>query len=169
MNPLDAWRAEEERALSALRQAGLLRRLRLPQGIDLVSNDFLGLASHPHLIEAMRAALPGLGAGSSGSRLLHGHDRAFERIETLLAAFCGAEAALLFGSGYAANQGLIQALAGPDDLVLSDEHNHASLIDGIRLSRARTVVYPHRDLDVVAAALLAPRGRARAYVVTASV
>ena len=69
----------------------------------------------------MRAALPGLGAGSSGSRLLHGHDRAFERIETLLAAFCGAEAALLFGSGYAANQGLLQVLAGPDDLVLSDD------------------------------------------------
>src|SRR5437867_8727226 len=169
MNPLDAWRAEEERALSALRQAGLLRRLRLPQGIDLVSNDFLGLASHPHLIEAMRAALPGLGAGSSGSRLLHGHDRAFERIETLLAAFCGAEAALLFGSGYAANQGLIPVLAGPDDLVLSDERNHASLIDGIRLSRARKVVYPHRDLDAVARALLTPRGRGRAYVVTESV
>src|SRR3989442_6830274 len=96
MNPLDAWRAEEERALSALRQAGLLSRLRLPQGIDLVSNDFLGLASHPQLIEAMRAALPGLGAGAGGSRLLRGHDRAFQRIEVRLAALLGTEAAPLF-------------------------------------------------------------------------
>ena len=169
MRALEAWRAEEERALAALRQAGLLRRLRLPGGIDLVSNDFLGLASHPDVVEAMRAALPGLGAGSTGSRLLRGHGRAFERIEARLAEFCGAEAALLFGSGYAANQGLLQALLGPDDLVLSDEANHASLIDGIRLSRARKVVYPHRDLDAVERALTAPRGKGRAFVVTESV
>jgi len=168
MNPLDAWRAEEERALAALRHAGLLRRLRLPQGIDLVSNDFLGLASHAHLIEAMRAALPGLGGGAGGSRLLRGHGRAFERIEVRLAAFCDTESALLFATGYAANQGLLQALVGPDDLVLSDERNHASLIDGIRLSRARKVVYPHQDLDAVERALRAPRG-GRAFLVTESV
>lgn len=167
MNPLDAWRVKEERALAALRQAGLLRRLRLPQGIDLVSNDFLGLASHSDLIEAMRAALPGLGAGAGGSRLLRGHDRAFERIEVRLAAFCDTEAALLFATGYAANQGLLQALLGPDDLVLSDERNHASLVDGIRLSRAREVVYPHQDLEAVERSLRAPRG-GRAYLVTES-
>ena len=167
MNPLDAWREEEELALAALRQAGLLRRLRLPQGIDLVSNDFLGLASHSQLIEAMRAALPGLGAGAGGSRLLRGHDRAFERIEVRLAAFCDTEASLLFATGYAANQGLLQALVSPDDLVLSDERNHASLIDGIRLSRARKVVYPHQDLEAVESALRAPRG-GRAFLVTAS-
>ena len=167
MKPLDMWREEEELALAALRQAGLLCRLRLPQGIDLVSNDFLGLASHPQLIEAMRAALPGLGGGAGGSRLLRGHDRAFERIEVRLAAFCDTEAALLFATGYAANQGLLQALAGPDDLVLSDEGNPASLIDGIRLSRARTVVYPHQDLDAVESALRAPRG-GRAFLVTES-
>lgn len=169
MRPLEAWRAEEGRALGALGQSGLRRRLRLPQGIDLVSNDFLGLASHPYLIEAMRSALPGLGAGSSGSRLLRGHGRAFERIEARLADFCRTEAALVFGSGYAANQGLLQALAGPNDLVLSDERNHASLVDGVRLSRARKVVYPHLDLDAVERALRTPRGRGRAFVVTESV
>jgi 8-amino-7-oxononanoate synthase len=168
MHPLEVWRAEEERALGALRQAGLLRRLRLPRGIDLASNDFLGLASHPYLVTAMRAALPGLGGGAGASRLLHGHDRAFERIEARLAAFSGAEAALLFGSGYAASQGLVQALAGPDDLVLSDEHNHPSLVDGIRLSGAKKVVYPHRDLDAVERALRSPRGAGRVFVVTES-
>ena len=169
MNPIDAWRIEEEQALAALRQSGLLRRLRLPQGIDLVSNDFLGLSAHPQLIAAMQAALPGLGVGAGGSRLLRGHGRAFERIETRLAAFCDAEAALLFASGYAANQGLLQALLGPDDLVVSDECNHASLIDGIRLSRARKAIYPHQDLDAVEHALRRPRGRRRAFVVTESV
>jgi 8-amino-7-oxononanoate synthase len=168
MNPLDVWRVAEEKALAALRQAGLLRRLRLPQGIDLVSDDFLGLASHSQLIDAMRAALPGLGAGAGGSRLLRGHDRAFERIEVRLAAFCDTEAALLFATGYAANQGLLQTLAGPDDLVLSDERNHASIVDGIRLSGAREVVYPHQDLEAVEHALRAPRG-GRAFLVTESV
>jgi 8-amino-7-oxononanoate synthase len=169
MNPLDAWRIEEEQRLAALRQSGLLRRLRLPQGIDLVSNDFLGLAAHPQMITAMQAALPGLGVGSGGSRLLRGHSRAFERIETRLAAFCDAEAALLFASGYAANQGLLQALLGPDDLVVSDELNHASLVDGIRLSRAHKAIYPHQDLEAVEHALRRPRGRRRAFVVTESV
>src|SRR5258706_360705 len=153
MKALDMWREEEELALAALRQAGLLCRLRLPQGIDLVSNDFLGLASHPQLIEAMRAALPGLGGGAGGSRLLRGHDRAFERIEVRLAAFCDTEAALLFATGYAASQGLLQALVSPQDLVLSDERNHASLIDGIRLSGARNVVYPHLNLNALEDAL----------------
>src|SRR5258706_16036389 len=103
MKPLDMWREEEELALAALRQAGLLCRLRLPQGIDLVSNDFLGLASHPQLIEAMRAALPGLGGGAGGSRLLRGHDRAFERIEGRLPPFLGTGAAPLFATRHAAN------------------------------------------------------------------
>ena len=101
--------------LNELRRAGLLRELRLPNGIDLVSNDYLGLAGHPHLTEAMRAALIELPAGSAGSRLLRGHHEIFDRIEAQLAAFSGTESALLFGSGYAANIGLLQALVGPDD------------------------------------------------------
>ncbi len=99
---------------------------------------------------------------------LRGHHEIFERIEARLAAFSGTESALLFGSGYAANIGLLQALVSPDDLVLSDERNHASLIDGIRLTKAATRVFPHQDLGALEEALRAPR-RGRAIVVTESV
>lgn len=154
--------------LRDLRGAGLLRQMRLPNGIDLVSNDYLGLADHPHLAAAMRAALEGLPAGSGGSRLLRGHHEVFDRLEERLAAFSGTEAALLFGSGYAANIGLLQAIVSADDLLVSDERNHASLIDGIRLTKARTVVYPHQDLQALDTALRAPRS-GRAIVITESV
>src|SRR5687767_10914750 len=86
--------------LAALRDAGLLRRMRLPVGIDLVSNDYLGLADHPHLRETMRAILADVPAGSGGSRLLRGHHEIFERVEERLASFAGSESALLFVSGY---------------------------------------------------------------------
>lgn len=168
MNPLEDYRAELLASLQALREAGLLRRMRLPHGIDLVSNDTLGLAEHPHLIEAMREALGSLPAGSGGSRLLRGQHAAFEALEERLADFSGTEAALLFGSGYAANTGLLPALLGPEDLVLSDERNHASLIDGVRLSPARRVVYPHNDVAAVEQALARPR-QGRAFLVTESV
>ena len=154
--------------LNELQRAGLLRELRLPNGIDLVSNDYLGLAAHPHLTQAMRVALGELPAGSAGSRLLRGHHEIFERIEARLAAFSGTESALLFGSGYAANIGLLQALVSPDDLILSDERNHASLIDGIRLTKAATRVFGHQDLGALEEALRAPH-RGRAIVVTESV
>jgi 8-amino-7-oxononanoate synthase len=168
MSALDDYRAEIERSLSALREDGLLRRLRQPKGIDLVSNDYLGFAEHPALVEAMKAALADCGAGSGGSRLLRGHRPAFDRIEERLAAFTGAPASLLFNSGYAANLGLLQAVIGPDDLVLSDERNHASLIDGLRLAQGRRIVHPHLDLDAIEAHLLVPRS-SRAFVVTESV
>jgi 8-amino-7-oxononanoate synthase len=151
-----------------LRGAGLFRQLRLADGIDLVSNDYLGLAEHPHLAEAMRVALDDLPAGSGGSRLLRGHHGIFEDLECRLAEFCGTESALLFGSGYAANIGLLQAIVSADDLVVSDERNHASLIDGIRLTKAATRIYPHQDLQALQAALDGPR-KGRAIVVTESV
>ena len=154
--------------LADLHAAGLLREMRLPQGIDLVSNDYLGLADHPELLSAARAALEELPIGSGGSRLLRGHHRIFERIEERLAVFCGADAALLFGSGYAANIGVLQAIVSPEDLILSDERNHASLIDGIRLTRAKAIVYPHQDLAALEGALRTPR-TGRALVVTESV
>lgn len=168
MSVLGGYQAELERALDSLRAAGLLRRLRPAAGIDLVSNDYLGLAEHPQLAEAMARALAELPAGSGGSRLLRGQHAAFDAIEERLAEFSGSEAALLFGSGYAANLGLLQSLAGPDDVVLSDARNHASLIDGSRLSGARKAIYPHNDVAAVVAALALPR-RGRAFVVTESV
>lgn len=168
MSALARYRAALEAELAALEEAGLRRTLRPPRGLDLVSNDYLGLAEHPRLVEAMRSALTRVGAGSGGSRLLRGHREGFDELEERLAAFSGAEAALLFGSGYAANLGLITALVSREDLVLSDERNHASLIDGVRLSGAAKVVYPHGDLDAVAAALDRPRS-GRCFVVTESI
>ena len=154
--------------LSELRRVGLLRHMRLPAGIDLVSNDYLGLAAHPYLIETMQASVATLPAGSGGSRLLRGHHEIFEIIESQLASFTGTESALLFGSGYTANIGLLQAIASRDDLIVSDERNHASLIDGIRLTRAATEIYPHQNLAALEAALRRPR-KGRAVVVTESV
>jgi 8-amino-7-oxononanoate synthase len=168
MNPRQEFEARLAATLTELRGAGLLRQMRLPDGIDLVSNDYLGLAEHPYLTEAMRASVGEFPAGSGGSRLLRGHHEIFERIETRLAVFGGSEAALLFGSGYAANIGLLQAVVSPNDLVVSDAHNHASLIDGIRLTKAETVIYPHQDLHALEAALSRPR-RGRAIVITESV
>jgi 8-amino-7-oxononanoate synthase len=142
--------------------------MRLPHGIDLVSNDYLGLAQHPSLVEAIRASLDQLPAGSGGSRLLRGHHEIFGTIEEQLASFSGSESALLFGSGYAANIGLLQAIVSPDDLIVSDERNHASVIDGIRLTKAATAVYPHQDLNALEASLTRPR-KGRAIVITESV
>lgn len=168
MNPREQFEASLAAALAQLQSAGLLRQMRLPRGIDLVSNDYLGLAEHPYIKERMREAIAGLPAGAGGSRLLRGHHEIFEHLESRLAAFSGSEAALLFGSGYAANIGLLQAIVSEGDLIISDERNHASLIDGIRLTKAQTIVYPHQDLNAVQSALQAPRKR-RAIVVTESV
>ena len=168
MNPRQEFEDRLAATLAELRGAGLVRQMRLPHGIDLVSNDYLGLAEHPHLTEAMRAIVADLPAGSGGSRLLRGHHEIFEIVEEQLASFTGSESALLFGSGYAANIGLLQAIVSPDDLIVSDERNHASLIDGIRLTKAATAIYPHQDLHALEAALSQPRKR-RAIVITESV
>ena len=170
MTALGRFEAQLAATLAELQRAGLWRQMRPPHGIDLVSNDYLGLAEHPYLVERMRAALLQLPAGSGGSRLLRGHHQAFADVEERLAAFSGAQTALLFGSGYAANIGLLQSIVGPEDLLVSDERNHASLIDGIRLTKAKTAIYPHQDIDALSAALKAPRtGTGRAIVMTESV
>lgn len=168
MTPLEEHRAALAEALAARERAGLRRRMQPPRGIDLASNDYLGLATDPRVIAGAAASTAELGAGTGGSRLLTGHRPAFAELEERLAAFSGAEGAILFASGYAANLGLLTAVIGWDDLVVSDHRNHASLIDGIRLSGARKVVHPHRDLAAIAAALRQPR-TGRAFVVTESV
>lgn len=168
MNPREEFEDRLAATLAELRASGLLRQMRLPAGLDLVSNDYLGLADHPYLNEVMRAALTELPSGSGGSRLLRGHHEIFERVEERLASFSGSESALLFGSGYAANIGLLQAVVSPDDLVVSDQRNHASLIDGIRLTKAATAIYPHQDLNALEAALSQSR-RGRGVVITESV
>ena len=126
-------------------------------GVNFCSNDYLGLAADPRLRDAVAAALAaGSPVGSTGSRLLSGNAAIWEELESELAEFAGSEAALYFNSGYAANVGLFSSLLGPDDIVFSDSANHASIIDGIRLSGARKVVFPHLDLDVLESELRKP-------------
>lgn len=154
------------------RQAGLRRSLRQRPAVacelDLASNDYLGLSQHPAVIDGGVAALRTWGAGSTGSRLVTGNTELHEQFETALAEFMGAESALVFSSGYAANLGAVTALSGPGSLVVSDALAHASLVDACRLSRARVAVTVHNDVDAVEAALAA-RDEERALVITDSV
>lgn len=164
-----AWLDDVERQRRA---AGLRRSLRPrpPAGaeLDLASNDYLGLATHPDVIAGAVQAVQTWGTGSTGSRLVTGNTELHEGFEAALAEFVGAESALVFSSGYTANLGALTALTGPDTLLVSDALSHASLVDGCRLSKARVVVAPHRDVDAVEAAL-ATRTEPRAVVVTDSV
>jgi 8-amino-7-oxononanoate synthase len=154
------------------RQAGLRRALRprppVATELDLASNDYLGLSQHPDVIEGGVDALRTWGAGSTGSRLVTGDTLLHEELETTLAEFVGAAAGLVFSSGYTANQGAVVGLSGPGSLLVSDAYSHASLVDACRLSRARVVVSPHRDVGAVEAAL-ASRDEERAVVITESV
>jgi len=137
--------------------------------LSFCSNDYLGLAGDRRLAEAAVAAIERYGLGSAASRLVSGTMTLHERIETRLAEFKGAEAALLFPTGYAANLGTIPALVGRGDLVVSDRLNHASLIDGCRLSGAAFRVYPHRDVDRLDRILKRGEGYRRRLVVTDTV
>ena len=154
------------------RTAGLRRPLRTRSAVacevDLASNDYLGLSQHPEVIEGGVAALRTWGSGSTGSRLVTGNTELHEEFESALADFVGAEAALVFSSGYTANLGAVVSLSGPGSLVVSDAASHASLVDACRLSRSRVVITPHCDVDAVAAAL-AGRDEERALVITDSV
>ncbi|MGO8971494.1 MAG: 8-amino-7-oxononanoate synthase [Myxococcaceae bacterium] len=173
-----AW-AEEE--LAALASRGLLRSLEplaSPQGpvvrigaealVNFSSNDYLGLAAHPAVVAAAQAALQRWGMGTGASRLVVGDTEAHQALEARLAQFEDAEAVLLFNGGYAANLGLVPALVGKGDAVFSDALNHASLVDGCRLSRAHTCVYPHADVGALAAQLTSTSAR-RKLVVTDSI
>ena len=131
------------------------------------SNDYLGLANHPRIVQAAVEAAARYGVGQGASHLLSGHSVVHERVESALAQFVRMPRALHFSSGYQANIGAITALAGPEDAVFSDELNHASLIDGVRLSRARVIRYPHADLDALSEALAASEARTRLIVTDA--
>ncbi len=158
---------ERQRRLAGLRRS-LQARPAVACEVDLASNDYLGLSQHPEVIEGGVAALRTWGSGSTGSRLVTGNTELHEEFESELADFVGAEAALVFSSGYTANLGAVVGLSGPGSLVVSDSASHASLVDACRLSRARIVVTPHRNVDAVEAALV-DRDEERALVVTDSV
>lgn len=161
----------DERAAERV-DAGLRRTLRVREAeapaIDLASNDYLGLVRHPEVVEGAVAAVRRWGAGSTGSRLVTGTTAEHALLEAELAEFVGAQAGLVFASGYAANLGAVTALAGRGSLVVSDAGSHASLVDACRLSRARVEIAPHRDVDAVER-LLAARSEERALVLTDSV
>jgi 8-amino-7-oxononanoate synthase len=132
--------------------------------IQLCSNDYLGLAADPRLRRAAAAAAGQWGAGSGASRLVSGTSEAHRRLEASLARLKGCEDAIVFSSGYLANAGTIPALAGRQDAVFSDELNHASIIDGCRLSGARVVVYRHADVADLERALCSIDARRRLVV-----
>jgi 8-amino-7-oxononanoate synthase len=166
--------------LAAIGNAGLLRRRFAregPQGpriavdgreyLAFCSNDYLGLANHPRIVKAAVEAAERHGVGQGASHLLSGHSVVHERLESALAQFVRMPRALHFSSGYQANIGAISALAGPEDTVFSDALNHASLIDGARLSRARVVRYPHLDPDFLDKALASSAGGVKVVVTDA--
>ncbi|MEV6651653.1 8-amino-7-oxononanoate synthase [Streptomyces sp. NPDC051219] len=145
-------------------RAGLVRTLRPRPAesalLDLASNDYLGLAHRPEITEAAAGAARRWGAGATGSRLVTGSTELHASLERELAEFCGFEAALVLSSGYAANLAAVTALTGRGALIVSDAGNHASIVDGCRLSRAETAVVPHSDPDAVRKTLEAHPGRA---------
>ncbi|WP_428268495.1 8-amino-7-oxononanoate synthase [Haliangium sp.] len=173
-----SWLDELKNELAALEAAGRRRSLRTLAGplgrvveldgrevLDFSSNNYLGLADHDQLIEASVAATRHAGTGAGASRLILGNKDLHLDLEQALADFHHRRHARLFNSGYNANLGTLQALAGPDDVIFSDALNHASIIDGCRLSRAQVVVYPHADVDALAGLLARHPGRRR-FVVT---
>ncbi|MDL0432092.1 8-amino-7-oxononanoate synthase [Marinobacter sp. TBZ242] len=157
--------------LDQRKQAGLYRTRRVisgPQQPELVSdgvpllsfcsNDYLGLASHPDIVRAATDAMPHTGLGGAASHLICGHHSAHHQLEVRLAAFTRRSSALFFSTGYMANMGAISALAGRGDTIFSDRLNHASIIDGCILSRARVRRYPHGDMDALADMLASTGG-----------
>ena len=164
---------------TVLEGAGLRRHLRTVMraptgttnldGRDIVllgSNNYLGLSTHPQVIAAAVEATQTFGTGASGSRLISGNSALYTTLETNLAKIKNTEAALVFSSGYAANTSVIPILAGEGDLILSDALNHASIIDGCRLSRATKKVYRHCDVEHLKSLLSASTAFRRRLVVT---
>jgi 8-amino-7-oxononanoate synthase len=172
----EGWSEHVARSLRGWGEEGLLRRVRTAPGpgprtvldgrpvISFASNDYLGLAADPRLADAFAGAAAEEGAGAGAARLMTGSRPSHDALERAAAALKGAEAALLFGSGYACNVSILPALAGEGDLVVSDRLNHASLVDGCRLAGAEVAVVPHRDAGAVREALRRPGFRRRLVV-----
>ncbi len=178
----EPFEGEWARALDALEARGLGRRLRsqataaLPaverdgrRLVNLASNNYLGLAADPRLVAAAHAGLDAWGVGAGASRLVTGDFEIHRDLEAALADLKGAEAALAFTSGYAANVGVLTALAGPRDRIFADALNHASLIDGCRQSRAVVQRYEHKDADHLEELLRGAPARGQRFIVTDSV
>jgi 8-amino-7-oxononanoate synthase len=168
--------------LQAIKNASLYRRLRRVENdqgptllldgrevINFSSNNYLGFANHPALAAAAKEAIDRYGCGSGASRLISGNMTLHEELETKLATFKGTEAALVFNSGFQANTGILSTLTGEGDAIFSDALNHASIIDGCRLSRAKSTVYAHGDLDQLESALKLEVQARRKLIVTETI
>lgn len=157
--------------LESLREQSQLRSLEILNGVNFCSNDYLGLAADPRLKHAVvEAVVSARQMGATGSRLLSGNSREWQELESEFAEFVGTESALYFGSGYAASVGLLSAILQPGDVVFSDALNHASLIDGMRLSGADKIIYPHGDMQFLEDALREKsRGTGSKVIVTESI
>ncbi len=165
--------------LRDLKERGLFRWPRLLEGpqepiarydgrevINLCSNNYLGLANHPRLKDAARRALDELGVGSGAVRTIAGNMAIHTQVEEELARFKHTEAALLYQSGFVANAGTVSAILGKDDVIVSDELNHASIIDGSRLSGATKKIYPHKDVQAARSLLEESRGARHVLLIT---
>jgi 8-amino-7-oxononanoate synthase len=168
--------------LKKLKDAGLYRRMRLVDGdqeatlivdgrevVNFSSNNYLGIANHPELAAAAKAAIDRYGCGAGASRLITGNMTLHEELESKLAEFKGTEAALVFNSGFQANTGVLSTLVGEGDVIFSDALNHASIIDGCRLARAKTEVYRHGDLAHLELLLKKAARDARRLIVTETI
>ena len=155
-------------ALEKVEEEGLARTLQPGEGIDFTSNDYLGISADAGFRQRLSEGLSGRALSAPASRLLRGTHPEHLELEKKLAEFKGTEAALIFPTGYQANLGLLTALLSPEDRVLSDELNHASIIDGLRLSGARKYIYPHLDTDNLERELARPHPGGRTFIVTES-
>ncbi len=177
---IDELRAELSSELASLREQGLFKEERLiasPQDahvrihdgrelLNLCSNNYLGLADHPDVVAAAHAALDRWGFGMASVRFICGTQEIHRELEARISEFLGTEDTILYGSCFDANGGLFETLLGAEDTVISDELNHASIIDGIRLSKARRLRYANRDMDDLERCLREAAGSRRTLVVT---
>ena len=154
--------------LAEIESNGLTRRLKSPHGIDLSSNDFLSLAKDERIKRAMIEGVERLGVGATASRLLRGERDEFAKVEQKFADFKRAQKSLYFSSGYQANIGLFQTFLEENDVVFSDEFNHASIIDGLRLAKAKKVIFKHLDFDNLAKLLCETPSNSQKFLVTES-
>jgi 8-amino-7-oxononanoate synthase len=173
---------ELQEEIDSIKSAALYRKLRQVAGdqgplltvngrevLNFSSNNYLGLANHPKLAAAAKDAIDRYGCGAGASRLISGNMTLHEELEQRLAEFKGTEAALVFNSGFQANTGILPALAGEGDAIFSDALNHASIIDGCRLARAKTYVFQHCDVDHLEALLKQAERCRRKLIVTESI
>lgn len=163
---------ELERELEKLRGQNLYRSLTPPKGLDFCSNDYLGFSRDPKfrtaILEKLEQATGPDSVSSPASRLLRGNTSRHQALEQRLSGFKGTEAALIFPTGYQTNIGVFTALVRSQDRVLSDAQNHASIIDGLRLSGCQKIVFPHLDLEAVEEALIRPHPEGKTFLVTES-